>query len=154
MGSSLSKLLTESLRVWSLCSTAKSHRVRRKFIFFSSPAISYTWVHKHDNALILYNVMYTNSLSPPHTKQKKKWPWSNILQNQWLHAFTTEGSTLSASRFGPSRWAVGEPSLESVLLSDEFMLVSLTLVFTTLAVITCIVSTTVTAETSQGQNRW
>ena len=71
MGSSLSKLLTESLRVWSLCSTAKSHRVRRKFIFFSSPAISYIWVHKHDNALILYNVMYTNSLSPPHPKQKQ-----------------------------------------------------------------------------------
>lgn len=41
---------------------------------------------------------------------------------------------------------MGEPSLESVLLSDEFMLVSLTLGFTTLAVITCIVSTTVNAD--------
>ena len=50
--------------------------------------------------------------------------------------FTTEGSILSSSRLGPSRWAVGDPSLESVLLSDEFMLVSLTLEFTTLAVIT------------------
>lgn len=55
-----------------------------------------------------------------------------------IHVLTTEGSTLSESRFGPSRWEVGEPSLESVLLSDEFMLVSLTLEFTTLAVITCI----------------
>lgn len=62
-----------------------------------------------------------------------------------LDALTTEGSTLSASRLGPSRWAVGEPSLESVLLSDEFMLVSLTLELTTLAVITCRGGTTVTA---------
>ena len=54
-----------------------------------------------------------------------------------LYLITTEGSILSRSELGPSRWAVGEPSLESVLLSDEFMLVSLTLEFTTLAVNTC-----------------
>lgn len=49
---------------------------------------------------------------------------------------TTEGSILSSSKLGPSKWAVGEPSLESVLLSDEFILVSLTFEFTTFAVIT------------------
>ena len=86
----------------------------------------------------LYNIMYTKSLSLPHPKQKSS--LGQTYPNQWLHAFTTEGSTLSASRLGPSRWAVGEPSLESVLLSDEFILVSLTLVFTTLAVITYIVN--------------
>ena len=53
------------------------------------------------------------------------------------HALTTEGSIFSISILGPSRWPVGDPSLESVLFSEEFMLVSLMLENSSLAVITC-----------------
>ena len=51
---------------------------------------------------------------------------------------TTEGSIFSISMLGPSRCPEGEPSLESVLLSEEFILASLTLEKRSLAVSTCI----------------
>ena len=49
---------------------------------------------------------------------------------------------------GPSKCAVGDPSLESVLLSDEFILVSLTFEFTTFAVITWNIGTENTLQKS------
>ena len=44
----------------------------------------------------------------------------------YISLHTTDGRFFSVSRFGPSNCPI-DPSLESVLLSDDCMLVSLTL---------------------------
>ena len=53
--------------------------------------------------------------------------YNHVCVHEYTNWLTTEGSIFSASMLGPSTWLRGELSLLSVLLSDEFMLVSFTL---------------------------